>query len=127
MNLCISHPLLSVGAPSAHVTVAAVAEPFWTTALVETLTKFTGSSPARSAKACTAVEVSTAIRWFNEATQLMITFSDVAGPVACKAILDQLAQGTIGFESRCAPCNVKPWAGVDGTSIKEKTGQVPAH
>jgi hypothetical protein len=114
------HPRLSVGAPSAHDAVAEVAEPLWSAALVATLTKLTGSSPARSAKACTAVEVSMAIRLFNEATQLMITFSDVAGPVACKAILDQLAQGTIGFESRCAPCNVKPWAGVDGTSIKEK-------
>jgi hypothetical protein len=114
------HPRISVGAPSAHDAVAAVAEPLWPAALVETLTKLTGSSPARSAKACTAVEVSTAIRLFNGATQLMITFSDVAGPVACKAILEQLAQGTIGFEGRCAPFNVRPWAGVDGTSIKER-------
>jgi hypothetical protein len=114
------HPRLSVCAPSAHDADAAVAEPLWPAALVETLTKLTGSSPARSVKACTAVEVSTAIRLFNGATQLMITFNNVAGPVACKAILEQLAQGTIGFESRCAPFNVRPWAVVEGTSIKEK-------
>ncbi len=91
------HPRLSVGAPSAHDAVAEFAEPLWPAALVEMLTKLNGSSPARSAKACTAVEVSMDLRLFNGGTQLMITLGDVAGPVACKAILDQLAQGTIGF------------------------------
>ena len=100
------HPRLSVGAPPAHGAVAEVAEPLWPAVLVDTLTRLSGngSSPARSAKACTAVEVSMALRLFNGGTHLMITLGDVAGPVSCKAILDQLAQGTIGF----LPCSLVP-------------------
>lgn len=116
----VVHPRLSVGAPVAHGAVAAAAEPSWSTTLVETLAKFNSASPARSVKACTAAEVSVALRVFNAATQLRFSLSDVAGPIACKAILDQLAQGTIGFEGRCSPCNMRPWACVDGTFIKER-------
>jgi hypothetical protein len=103
--------------PSAR---AEVQGPDWPAALVATLAQFNSSSPVRPSKACTAIEVGTAIRMYKAETKLLVDFTDVAGPLACKAILEHLAGGTLSLEGRCAPHTMRPWSSHDDALNKEK-------
>lgn len=98
---------------------AAVQGPDWP-ALVTTLAQFASPSPVRPSKICTAIEVGTALRLFNEETKLLADFTDIAGPLACKSILDHLTGGTLSLEGRCAPHTMKSWSSPDGALNKEK-------